>query len=156
MFKASDIVRSVGIPATQLSQWLDRGVIKLGEGDLDSNTSGVARQFSRSRVYQVAIAYDLTGTGVNATIAAKAASVFVDQGQPGRAAGELFASGKTMLVHTSGGTRIVNSHDGDGFGVALHVAYGDVSNVIVDCGALVARVDTALSGSRARKASALH
>ena len=29
---------------------------------------------------------------------AKAASVFVDQVQPGRTAGELFASGKTMLV----------------------------------------------------------
>jgi hypothetical protein len=66
---------------------------------------------------------------------AKAASVFVNQVQPGRTAGELFARGTTMLVHTSGGTRIVNSHDGDGFGVALHVAYADVSNVIVDCGA---------------------
>jgi hypothetical protein len=154
MFKASDIVRSVGVPATQLSQWLDRGIIKLGEGDLDSNTSGVARQFGRARMYQIALAYDLCGMGVNATVAARAAAVFVDQGQPGRNAGELFASGKTILLHTATGTRIANSHDGDGFGVALHVIYGDVSNVVVDCGALVARVDAGLSGSRARKTKA--
>jgi hypothetical protein len=61
---------------------------------------------------------------------AKAASVFVDQVQPGRTAGELFASGKTMLVHTSGGTRILNSHDGDGFGVALHVAFFHVISAL--------------------------
>jgi hypothetical protein len=146
MFKNADIVRAVGISAATLSQWCDRGIIELGEGDIASTGTGSPRQFSLKRVVNIALVAELIKIGVNLARAAEAAEMFTDEGSQDRAAGELFARGKTLLVISASTTAVINVRDGRAppdFGPA----------VTVDCGEIVAHVDRALGTNRRGRAA---
>jgi DNA-binding transcriptional MerR regulator len=149
MYKTAEAARIVGLAAPTLASWVDRGLVEL---DIPSPGTGTPRTFSRKCLDRVALIAELVRLGLPVSESARAASVFADESQP--KAGELFARGKTVLLHDADGTRIVNAL-GDDFGVALHFAFG-VANTLVDLDALVERVDAALSDSRTRKTPSLH
>lgn len=142
MIKLSQAAQAANISVRTLSDWLARKLV-----DIPASGTGNHRSFNRNDVIRLAFVSELVRLGVSVNESAKAASAFADTGERGRAPGELFNDGKTILLHSPDGTHMLNAR-GDGFGVALHFAYG-VSNVLVDCNALVARVDAALS-SQAR------
>ena len=135
MFKSADICRATHVSATTLSRWLDRRAIVLGPDDIDARSSGTPRLFSRTRAIHIAIVHALAERGVGVSVASRAAAHFTDQGQDGRAPGELFAQGPTTLIVGKDSARVING-----------VAATDGNDVMlsVDIGALVARVDRAL------------
>lgn len=138
MIKLSHAAEAANIPSRTLSDWLARKLV-----DIPASGTGSHRIFDRSDVVRIAIVAELVRLGVSVSESAKAASAFADRGDNGRVAGELFSEGRTVLVHDEHGTSVLCDR-GEGFGVALHFAFG-VANTLVDCNAVVARVDDALS-----------
>jgi hypothetical protein len=98
------------------------------------------------RLLHVALTAELNRLGLDATQAATAAAVFADEAQDGRAAAELFREGKTLLVVTSDGARVVNAHKRDAFESAISAAYGDLhSATVVNCNGVVERAKRGLA-----------
>jgi hypothetical protein len=125
-----------------LGRWLDRGTIKQSRRDKASGGSGEHRQFSRNTIVQIAIAKQLIDLGVSAGPANTAASLFTDNGQHNRAAGEPFAQGRTILALRPTGAVVLNAQlDADfselsDFGVAF---------AAVDCGKVCTEIDSILN-----------
>lgn len=151
LYRASAVAKAANIPLQRLSSWLDRGVIRMSGDDIDTQSSGIPRQFSRRRLYQIALTSELTRLGIDASAAARAAAVFADESQDGRAAGELFAEGKTVLILDESGARCINIADRSAFEAAMQTVYADTRTVLaVNISTLVARVDVALA-AKSRK-----
>jgi DNA-binding transcriptional MerR regulator len=144
MYKLSAAAHASGVSATNLAAWTDRGIIELRGEDVDTSGSGTPRLYSRNRIIQVAIANSLTKVGLNILRAADAAAVFANENQAGRERGELFATGRTMLVVTALETKVVNSDRALG-------DYGPA--VVIDVGKVVERVDAALGQVRRARAA---
>ena len=77
---------------------IDTGIIILRGNDVKAGGSGNYCGLSRSRILQTATAEALWKTGVALSTAAKAALAFSDYESTGRAAGGLYAVGKTVLL----------------------------------------------------------
>jgi DNA-binding transcriptional MerR regulator len=141
MYKLADVSRAVGLGAPTLLAWLDRKIV-----DIPANGTGNHRQFSKRDVERIGIVVELTRAGLPVSDSAKAAAVFADQAQDGRAAGTLFPTGKTVLVIKEGGARCVNADERDAFESAMAAVYADVPAVtIMNCDLVLANVDRALA-----------
>lgn len=148
LYTVTAAARACGLPNSTLCQWLDRKIIKPGLDDVDEGTSGVPRQFTKRRVLQMALTSELVRIGLKAGDAAQAAAVFSDESQDGRAAGEVFAEGKTALIVDENGARCISVADRDAFESAMSTVYADTRTVIaVNVSEVIARVDRALAGS---------
>jgi hypothetical protein len=139
MFKTTEAARAIGMPQHTLMSWLDRRVVALGGGDVDEGTSGRPRLLSMARVLQLALAHEMTKLGLNPTRAAEAAALFTDKSQPGRATGRPFTTGRTLLVVSATATEVIN---------APHAEADFGASIVVDCGAVVERLERALSPKR--------
>lgn len=89
---------AAGVSPAVASAWLDRNVVKMRRGDVDSDSSGVRREFSRARVLQFAIVQTLALLGHRPSDGAKAALEFTDRGSETREPAQLFPAGETLLV----------------------------------------------------------
>lgn len=104
-FGAADVVRAAGVPAKRLSVWLDRGLFW---PSLPSTGSGVPHAFSAEDVLAIAVAWRLIGLGVSPASAFAAARV--------AARAELSITGRSLLVVTAAGARVVSNgplYDGE-------------------------------------------
>jgi hypothetical protein len=106
-----------------------------------SNGSGDPAGLSRRRILQLAIIRHLTSAGVALAAASAAALTFSDVGQTGRAAGDLFPTGKTLLVLSDMPSVVVNSD----FDASLASLSGGISLIVVDLNKIVSQVDIALT-----------
>jgi hypothetical protein len=150
LYRAAAVARAAGITLGLLAQWVDRKIVRLAPPDVPAASSGVPRQFSRRRIDQIAIAAELVNVGISSSHAAEAASTFTDQPSKGRAAGELYPVGKTLLVVAADGTSVVNVSESAALDSAIDVLASVAA--IVNVGAVIDRVDRALAGTSRRAA----
>jgi hypothetical protein len=142
-----DVAPAADMNLRALRQWLETSVITLQGNDKKASGSGNHWGLSRQRAYQVAIVQRLNKLGVFVSRAAAAALVFSDEGQTGRAPGELFSQGRTTLVVSAEGTKVVNT--------MFDAAHTEVTNravtaITVDCNDVVGFVDSVLTNESAK------
>jgi hypothetical protein len=143
MHRFADVVHATSVPGPTVASWLDRGIVCLDERDEDTVGSGSHRRFSKARIYQIALTHSLTKIGLNLLRSADAAAVFANRSDPGRERGELFPTGRTLLIVSPTTTTVVNADAALGnYGVA----------VAIDVNKVVERVDAALGQGRRRAA----
>jgi hypothetical protein len=129
------------IPERTGRRWIDNHVITLG--GIDSRTTGSGNHcgWSRNRIEQAATMEILLKSGMSLSRAAKAALKFTDEGQTGRAPGQLFEHGKTMLVISGNGASVKNCF----FDATLaDVSNREISITSVDMNKVVDQVDSVL------------
>jgi hypothetical protein len=117
------------------------GIVKLTGCDRKSNGSGDPPGLSRNRIIQLAIIRHATAAGIALAKASAAALQFSDAGQTGRRAGELFATGKTLLILSDKLPVVINSD----FDSNLASLSGGISIIVVDLNKIVDQVDAALN-----------
>jgi hypothetical protein len=88
------------------------------------------------------------------SLAAQAAATFTDAPSPGRAAGELFETGETLLVHNAAGTRVVNARSRDDFTAATADLAANMAGLVaLNVGDVLGRVDRSLGANRRERAA---
>jgi hypothetical protein len=142
LLKLGDLSRLTNVPKSTLAQRFDRQKYRPSRHDQPSQGSGRHRQFSRDTINGIAIAQKLIELGVGVTPANKAASLFVDHAQPGRAAGKLFPQDQTLLVLRASGPVVINAPYYSDF---ADLADHGTAFVAIDCGKICREVDTALT-----------
>jgi hypothetical protein len=135
------VAQAANMKPRALRQWFDTDVMKLRGNDKKSSGSGDHCGLSRRRAYQAAITQTLNKCRVSVSHAARAALEFTDVGNIGRAPGELFEHGTTLLVIRPDGTTVENVfHD---------TPWTEISNpgtcAIVVVNRVVEQVDTVLN-----------
>jgi hypothetical protein len=140
-----DVAPAADMKLRALRQWLETSVITLQGNDKKASGSGNHWGLSRQRAYQVAIVQRLNKLGMLVSRAASAALVFTDQGQTGRAAGDLFPQGKTILVVSAEGAKVVNT--------TFDAPHAEVTNraataITLDLNRVVQQVDSILKGTK--------
>jgi hypothetical protein len=121
---------------------VNNGFFRLQGCDRASSGSGDHIGYSRRRVLQAATTKWLTDLGVSISTASAAARKFSDEGQTGRAPGELFEHGKTFLLIGRDGATAEN--------VFWDASFSDVSKraicaITVDLSKVVEQVDATLN-----------
>jgi len=120
---------------------VSNGFFELHGCDRASTGSGDHIGYSRRRVLQAATTKWLTNLGVSISTASDASLKFSDEGQTGRAPGELFKHGKTILVIGPEGATIRN--------IFSDTSLTDISDnaacAIVNLNKVVESVDTVLN-----------
>jgi hypothetical protein len=125
---------------------VENNFIPLQGCDRPSTGTGVPTGYSRRRIAQAAITKSMTLEGVSISTAASAALSFTDEGQTGRAPGELFPCGQTLLTLDAGVASVRNVfHDTPIMDVTKHGA----CTIIVDLNRVVEKVDTVLDSQKA-------
>jgi hypothetical protein len=123
----------------ELRRQVNNGFIALQGCDRASTGSGVHAGSSRRRILQAATTKWLTDLGVSISTASAAARKFSDEGQTGRAPGELFEHGKTALILTPQGATVKN--------IFSDTSFSDVSSCsacVITLNRVVEQVDTVL------------
>jgi hypothetical protein len=135
----SAFANAAEIPIRTLNRHLDRKIIKM-PGHNPKSGKGHPREFSLSSVYVTAIGHTLTRLKVTPTEAMKFASAFL-KSQRGRNAGQLFASGKTLLLVKTDGTASIVNLDADQ-DVLSHL---EAATIVLDLGKLISTVNSRIS-----------
>jgi DNA-binding transcriptional MerR regulator len=149
MYKLGQVADAVGVNVRVLGDWLDRGIVAAPK-----TGTGTHRRFSKDDAVRVGIIADMTRLGLPIADAAKAASAFADQSHGGGDIGELFSSGKTVLLVDADGARVINVDDREQFDAAMLAVYEDVRTVtVVNVSGVVARVDRALASGTTQRGS---
>jgi len=122
---------------------VDNGFAALQGCDHISNGTGDKVGYSRRRILQAATIKWLTVLDVSTSRASRAAFEFSDVGNIGRAPGELFDHGKTILV-------VVGPDGATVKNIFSDTSFSDVSNcsacvITVDLNRVVEQVDTVLN-----------
>jgi hypothetical protein len=99
------VARAADVDSCCLRQWFGTGVLQLRGNDKKSTGTGHQVGLSRKRAHEAALVQHLNLYGVSVSRAAKAAFEFTLTGNGGRAAGQLFPMGKTVLVLTPTGSK---------------------------------------------------
>jgi len=123
-------------------RWLDNGVITLRGNDSKPGGSGNYIGLSRNRIVQLAATAALLNKGVSLSCAAKAALEFSDAGNNGRAAGEVYPIGKTVLTIGGPNGPAVRNVD---FNVSVFELSNDGVAIIVDLNRIAEQVDSVLN-----------
>jgi hypothetical protein len=130
-------------PQLTIRRWIDSGVMPLHGNDSRTTGSGNYIGLSRNRILQLAITQALLKSGVSLSRAAKAALEFTDSGNTGRAAGEVYSTGKTILTIGGPNGPAVRNVD---FNVSV---FDQMSNdevtITVDLNRIAERVDSVLN-----------
>lgn len=92
------VAQAVDMNPRALRQCFEIGALKLTGKDKKSTGSGSYIGLSRARAYQAAITKHLNRLGLSIPHAARIALEFSDLGNIGRAPGELYGHGKTILA----------------------------------------------------------
>jgi hypothetical protein len=134
--------QAADMEARALRQWFSTKVLKLGGNDRKSTGSGNHCGLSRQRVYQAAITQILNRQGMSVSRAARMAFEFSDIANIGRAPGELYGHGKTILAVGPDGPVVKN--------LFADTTFSDVNNstaclIAVDMNKVVDAVDTVLN-----------
>jgi len=134
------VARAAEVTPACLRQWFGTGVLHLRGNDKKSTGSGHKVGLSRERAYEAAFVQHLNRFDVKVSRAARAAFEFTLSGNSGRAAGQLFPLGRTVLVLTPTGAVVAN--------VDFDSRASDLSNcgvaIVVDCNKIIADIDAVL------------
>jgi hypothetical protein len=129
-------------PQTTLQRLIQRHHIEFQPCDVPSRGCGENRGYSPRRVMQIALTTGLNALGIGPSRAAKAAFEFSDRGGPGRAVGELYPLGRTLLVGLPRGeNKVVNVPPDLSISDVLS---NDTAAFIIDVGPVVAKVTSKL------------
>ncbi len=144
---------SIAAKAAQISsrkqrRLIDTGITPLRGNDVKPGGSGNYCGLSRARILQSATTEALWKAGVSLSTAAKAALVFSDYGNTGRAPGECFGVGKTILLVSREGATVINTFSSTSFS---DVSAGSACIIAVDLNNVVERVDAVLNLNIHRK-----
>ena len=126
---------------------VNNGFFELQGCDRAPSGSGDHAGYSRRRILQAATTKWLTDLGVSISKASTAAFKFSDEGQTGRAPGELFQHGKTILVMAPEpeGAHVKNFF----FDASLSdISERRVSVILVDLNKVVDQVDSVLNSQK--------
>jgi hypothetical protein len=134
-----------GVSVPKQNQWSERGTIRPSRRDKKPTGSGDYRMMSVETVYQFAITSACAKLGMPARLAAEGARHFC-VAQPGRPANEPYPFGRTLLLITPTGEKIVNAD----FNATLTDICGRPfqSAIVVDVGQIIAAVDNALTSTK--------
>jgi len=134
--------KATDTPLSTLQRYLQRNHITLQPCDVPSRGCGENRGYSLRRVLQIAITTELSHLGIGPSRAAKAAFEFSDRGNTGRAVGELYPLGRTLLVGLPRGENKVICIPPDQS--ISDVLSNDSAAFIIDCNNVVAKVTSKL------------
>lgn len=110
MYKLSQAAEAAGVAVATLGSWVDRRFIPMPKGG-----TGNHREFDLADVDRIAIVAELVRLGLPIARAAKAASEFSDKRSKGRARGQVFDVGRTLLLVSQEGVSVVRAFDRDEF-----------------------------------------
>jgi hypothetical protein len=134
---------AAGMTPRTYRRLIDTNILPLRCNDLKSQGSGDYIGLSRNRILQAATTQYLhESLHISLSAAAQAALTFSDESQPGRAAGDCFAIGKTLLVVRPTGTVVINPQFGAD---STDLADDCFGCTFVDCGKIAKQVDTILN-----------
>jgi hypothetical protein len=134
--------KAAGFTERQIRRKIEHGFLPLQRCDKTSTGRGDYAGYSRNRILQAAIMRWLAAVNVPASTASDAALKFSDEGQTGRAPGETFEYGKTILIITPDGTTVCN--------LDYSASLFDIPNgvlIAIDLNKVVADVDAILNNS---------
>jgi hypothetical protein len=159
MFDKTAVVAATGVAPATFANWTapSSGVVLLHDTDRPAPTPGggrgTAKRYDLASVVAVAIMVELQKFGIGPSVSASQAAMFTHCGQdhfdddtdtsPVRNVGELFPTGKTLLVVRPGRTcgDVINVQSGQPFfSFWSDAASGDAAVITLDCNAIVARV----------------
>jgi hypothetical protein len=126
-----------------LRRWLDNPVITLHGNDVTTTGTGNQCGWSRNRILLAAITQALVEKNLSPSASAKAGLEFSDSGNAGRAAGEVFPSGKTILAIGGPNGPAVRNVDFDAK-IFDELSESGVA-ILVDLNKVVADVDAVLN-----------
>src|ERR1700681_4623748 len=92
------VAQAADMKPRALRQCFEIGALKLSGQDRRSTGSGSNIGLSKPRAYQAAVTKHLNRLGLSIPVAARMAFEFSDIGNIGRAPGNLFDHGKTLLI----------------------------------------------------------
>src|SRR6266851_3966182 len=135
------VAQAVDMKSRALRQCFEIGALKLNGKDKRSTGSGSHIGLSKPRAYQAAVMKHLNRAGLSIPHAARIAFEFSDIGNIGRAPGELFDHGKTILVVGLDGPVVKN--------IFADTTFSDISNcsaclITVEMNQVVDKVDDEL------------
>ena len=130
-----------------LRQLFDTHILKLRGDDKHSTGTGCPVGLSRKRAYH-AIVQHLNRLGLPPSRAARAALEFTDCGNAGRAAGQLFPIGKTIILIKPDSATVENFFSDTSFS---EVSAASACLIAVDCNSIVEKIDAVLNLNIHRK-----
>jgi hypothetical protein len=134
------VSRAADVDSRTLRQWFGTGILHLRGSDKKSTGTGHQVGLSNLRAYEAKIVQQLNRYGVAPSRAANASFEFTINGGDGRAAGQLFPLGKSVLALTPTGAVVAN--------VDPDARVSDLSNngvcIVLDLNKIVADVDSVL------------
>jgi hypothetical protein len=134
--------KAAQLKSREFRRQVDNDFITLQGCDRASTGTGVPTGYSRRRILQAATMKQITPLDVSVSTASAAALTFSDEGQTGRAPGQCFDHGRTLLVLDSEGSIIKNVfHDTPWTDISKHGA----CVIIVDLNRVVEQVDSELN-----------
>ena len=142
-YLAAVAAEAAGVSASDLQRYANQGHLTFQPCDGESRGSGDKRQYSTRRILQTAIIAEGKNIGISPKRAAKAALEFSDRGNSGRAVGELFPLGRTVILGLADGQSKVLNIPPDL--TIADVLSTDGAAFIIDCGSVVAKVTEKLS-----------
>jgi hypothetical protein len=125
----------------KIRRWIDSNVTPIRANDLKAAGSGSRVGLSRNRILQIAVTQALLKNGVSLSRAAKAALEFSDYGNNGRAAGQVFPRGKTVLVLSSNSAAVCNLD----FSTSIFEMSNDGVTICIDLNRISESVDAVLN-----------
>jgi hypothetical protein len=145
-YPAATVADATGASLSTLQRYTQPGGhIAFQPCDGQSRGSGDKRQYSTRRIIQTAITIECSRLGIAPSRGAKAAFEFSDRGGAGRAVGELFPLGATLLVGLpTGENKVINIPPDLSISDVLST---DTAAFIINCNNVVAKVTSKLSKS---------
>ncbi|WFT94380.1 hypothetical protein QA633_40025 [Bradyrhizobium barranii] len=138
MYSAGAVAKATGTPLPTIQRYKQQGHVQLQACDVTSNGSGEKCGYSLRRVFQIALITELNRIGIPPSRAADAALAFSDRGDRGRAVGEPYPLGQTVLLGLPGGVnKVINIPPDLTIGDVLS---NDSAAFIIDVGNVVAKV----------------
>jgi hypothetical protein len=142
-WRLREVAQAAEMKPRALRQAFEIGALELGGNDKKSSGSGSYIGLSRPRAYQATIMKHLHEAGLRIPDAARLAFEFSDVGNIGRAPGQLYPHGKTVLIVFGPDNAVVRN-------VFSDTSLADVFTsspcvIIVTVNAIVDQVDTVLN-----------
>lgn len=98
LYSAGVVAKATDTPLPTIQRYKQQGLVRLQSCDVPSSGSGDKCGYSERRAIQIALVTELNKIGVVPSRAAKAAFDFSDNGNLGRAVGQLYQLGTTYLI----------------------------------------------------------
>jgi hypothetical protein len=137
-YTAGVVAKATDTPLPTIQRYKQQRNIELQPCDVTAGGSGEKCGYSQRRAFQIALITELNRIGVTPSRASKAAFEFSDRGGPGRAVGECYQLGQTLLVGLPrGNNKVINVPPDKSISDVLS---NDCAAFIIDCGVVVAKV----------------